>query len=70
LTGQITKLISATGIRVEKSAIGDFKKRINSQKAKAVGRIERDIDVLKKHWYWLKGLEHDLRNGRIPPWLL
>lgn len=69
LTGQIVKIVSATGMRVEKSFIGDIKKRINTQKSRSIGPIERDIVVLKKHWNWLKGLESDLRKGGMPAWL-
>lgn len=70
LAGQLVKRASATGVRVEKSLAGDIKKRINTQKARAIGGIERDVDVLKRHWYWLKNLESDLRKGVTPEWLL
>jgi len=69
LTGQIVKLVSATGIRVEKSFVHDVKKRINQRKAREIGNIERDTEVLKRHWFWLKNLEADLRKGGIPSWL-
>ena len=69
LTGQIVKLVSSTGMRIEKSFIADVKKRINQRKAREVGHIAKDLDVLKRHWYWLKNLESDLRKGGIPTWL-
>lgn len=69
LTGQIVKLVSASGMRIEKSFIADVKKRINQRKAREVGHIAKDLDVLKRHWYWLKNLESDLRQGGIPTWL-
>jgi len=49
--------------------IADVKKRINQRKAREVGHIAKDLDVLKRHWYWLKNLESDLRKGGIPTWL-
>jgi superfamily II DNA or RNA helicase len=70
LTGQIVKRVQATGVRIEKSFVGDLKKRINTQKARALGPLERDLDVLKRHWHWLKNLEADLRKGEAPTWLL
>ena len=70
LVGQLIKRIHAAGVRVEKSLAGDIKKRINTQKARAIGCVERDVDTLKRHWYWLKNLENDLRKGVTPEWLL
>ena len=69
LTGQIIKIVQATGVRVEKSFAGDIKKRINGQKKRCLGRVEKDIDVLKKHWHWLKNLEAELRKDGVPSWL-
>jgi len=69
LTGQVIKRVSVSGMRIEKSFVADIKRRINTQKKRAVGAVERDEDILKRHWYWLKNLETDLRGGELPSWL-
>lgn len=69
ITSGVIKIITASGMRVEKSLAGDIKKRINQRKAREVGHIEKDEETLQRHWYWLKNLESSLKSGEVPTWL-
>ena len=71
VTGIVVTLMKTTGSRVERTLIGDVKKRINTRKKIACGAMEPQIEVCKKHWHWTKALEKQLRETRkLPPWLV
>jgi hypothetical protein len=55
--------------RYEKTALGDIKKRINSQKKRVFGAVSPNVDVYKTHYKWIKELERQLLNGEVPSWL-
>lgn len=55
--------------RIERTVAGDIKKRINTRKMRALGRIDKDVEICRKHYLWLKGLEQQLVKGDVPSWL-
>lgn len=55
--------------RVDRSLSGDIRKRINTRKKRALGPVDKDVALLKRHYNWLKQLEADLIEGGIPQWL-
>ena len=55
--------------RVDRSLSGDIRKRINSRKKRALGPVDKDVALLKRHYNWLKQLESELIKGGIPQWL-
>ena len=55
--------------RVDRSLSGDIRKRINSRKKRALGPVDKDVALLKRHYNWLKQLETELIEGGIPQWL-
>lgn len=55
--------------RVDRSLSGDIRKRINSRKKRALGPVDKDVALLKRHYSWLKQLEAELIEGGIPQWL-
>lgn len=70
LTGNIIKIQTAKGVRVEKSMRGDIKKRINTRKKRDLGAIDNDKDLLKLHYDWVKRLETEIKTAKgVPSWL-
>jgi superfamily II DNA or RNA helicase len=69
VTRRTAQLMTTPGVRVDKSLIGDIKKRINSRKKRFLGAIDRDVDNLKKHYNWIKSLENQLVEEGLPSWL-
>jgi hypothetical protein len=64
------RLAAKNGLRVDKSMAGDIRRRINTAKKNQCGPVERDIDVLKRHYQWLKELESNIKKtSEIPVWL-
>lgn len=58
------------GMSVEKTAIGDIVRRINTQKKFALGPVDRaDVSELEKHWRWIKQVEAQILSGEVPQWL-
>jgi hypothetical protein len=70
LAGNVIRMITKRGVRVDRSMIGDVKKRINSMKKIQCGAIDRDVNVLKSHYEWIKTLEINIKERQeIPSWL-
>jgi superfamily II DNA or RNA helicase len=71
VTGSVLKLMRAnSAVRIEKSLIGDIKRRINGRKKAACGPIERDVEVCKRHYHWLVAMDKELRLfENVPSWL-
>ena len=71
-TGVALKLMRADpAARIEKSLVGDLKKRINGRKKAACGAISKDVEVCKVHYQWLVALTKEMREAnRIPSWLV
>lgn len=69
-TGNAIKLLTKSGMRVDRSMIGDIKKRVYSQKKRSLGAAEKNIDSLKKHYQWLVNLNQQMTNEEaVPQWL-
>jgi superfamily II DNA or RNA helicase len=70
-TGIIIALMRGSGeVRIDKSLIGDIKKRINGRKKAACGPISKEVDVCKLHYNWIVALADQLRKTKqIPSWL-
>jgi superfamily II DNA or RNA helicase len=62
-------MMTAPGARMDKGLIGDVKKRINSQKKRYLGAVDADVDLLSKHYNWLKNLEQQMLREGLPSWL-
>jgi hypothetical protein len=65
----IRKMLPDESSRVDKSLMGDIRKRINSRKKRELGAVDKDVQLLKRHYAWLKRLESELIEGGIPQWL-
>jgi type I site-specific restriction endonuclease len=69
-TGTALKLLTQAGSRVDKTLIGDIKKRIYSRKKRDLGSAERNVDSLKMHYNWLQRLNNTMISERVvPQWL-
>jgi hypothetical protein len=55
--------------RSDKQLIGDIRKRINTKKKRSIGGIERDVQILRRHWDWLVALDREVKNQEVPSWL-
>jgi len=70
IAGNVMRLAAKNGLRVEKSMAGDLRRRINTAKKKQCGPVEKDVEVLKSHYKWLKEVEENIkRTKEIPAWL-
>jgi hypothetical protein len=70
ITGNVIRLTARKGMRVDKSMAGDIRRRINTAKKSQCGPVEKDVDVLKRHYQWLKDLESKIKaTSEIPVWL-
>lgn len=70
VAGMLVRRASDAGLMVEKSAIGDLIRRINSQKKMALGPIDAaDVSDLERHWRWIKQIETQILNKETPSWL-
>jgi len=56
--------------RHPKDLAADIAKRINIRKKRELGEIDKDPQVLRKHWDWLVALDKQLKQEGIPSWLL
>ena len=64
------KLMAIAGARIEKSLVGDIKKRINTRKKASCGAIAPEIEVLRTHYAWTVALAKQLRGTKeLPAWL-
>jgi len=72
-TSRITRLViclmTTPGTRHEQSLAGDIIKRINQRKAQELGKINGDLDHLKRHYQWIRTLEKIIAKEGIPQWL-
>lgn len=70
VAGLVIKTMMRSGTRIDRSLIGDIKKRINFRKKEACGEIANDIALCRNHWNWIKQLERNIRSNGLPLWLL
>lgn len=69
-TGNAIRILTRTGFRVDKSMIGDVKKRIYSRKKRDLGAAEKNVESLKRHYQWLLALNIGMTaEGKVPAWL-
>ena len=61
--------MTAPAARMDRSLLGDLRKRINSRKKRALGAVDKDVQLLKTHYQWLKNLETELIETGVPGWL-
>jgi len=69
-TGNAVRLLTKSGMRIDKSMIGDIKKRIYSRKKRDLGAMEKNVMSLKKHYNWILSLNTGMNTeGAVPSWL-
>lgn len=74
LAGLVIRRLQKGNMRIERTLIGDLRKRINTKKKIAFGAVkDADEDSLDKHWQWLKDLETEILSSPgiegVPRWL-
>lgn len=69
VTGNVIRIMTRGGLRVDKALIGDVKKRVNSRKKRDLGQAEKSVESLRKHYQWLTNLNGVLDLEGIPQWL-
>lgn len=70
VAGHVVQTMKRNGARIERSLVGDIKKRINSRKKYDLGPVDADIETLTKHYQWLQRLDKSIHEtGEIPTWL-
>ncbi|HHL41507.1 MAG TPA: DEAD/DEAH box helicase [Candidatus Bathyarchaeota archaeon] len=70
VTGRVMRMMTVNGVRPQKGLAGDVKLRINRQKKANCGPITEDIEICKRHYTWIKGLERNLIDRGLPQWLM
>lgn len=71
ITAVVIALMAERGTRIERSLMGDIKKRINGKKKGILGPIRNEVEVYKQHYAWLEVLGRQMRESKqIPPWLV
>lgn len=74
IAGLVKRRMEETGMRIERTLVGDLIRRINGRKKRDLGGVpEADDAGLDAHWEWLKKLERTILmehglNG-VPGWL-
>ena len=63
------RLMASPAARMDRSLIGDIRKRINTRKKRAIGAVDKDVQLLKTHYQFLKNLEAELIESGVPEWL-
>lgn len=74
IAGLVIRRMAEQSIRIERSLIGDLKKRINVRKKRLYGSIDRcNVDCRKEQYAWLKKLEQEILKEHgllgVPKWL-
>lgn len=69
VSSRTIRLMMPGSTRVDRGLAGDIRKRINTRKKRALGPVDKDVALLKRHYNWLKQLESELIEGGIPQWL-
>lgn len=69
-TGNAIRLMTGSGLRIDKSMVGDIKKRIYSRKKRDLGAAEKNVASLKKHYQWILALNISMTMEKaVPAWL-
>jgi superfamily II DNA/RNA helicase len=69
VTRRAIREMTASTTRIDRGLIGDIKKRINTRKKRALGKVDKDVDLLKQHYNWLQSLDAQIIKEGIPSWL-
>jgi superfamily II DNA or RNA helicase len=70
LTRGILHLQTLINPEAQKFTAGDIKKSINTEKCRRCGRVANDVEVLKRHWEWLRDCSRELKESEeLPRWL-
>lgn len=70
VTSRAIKAIYGVKGRLPATVAGELKKRINSRKKRELGSVDQDVNLLRRHYQWLRQLEQELLQGEVPQWLL
>lgn len=66
----VMKMNKANGLRCDGAAAGEIQRKINAAKKRAFGAVDNNVELLRKHYSWLKALEAQIKStGTLPPWL-
>jgi superfamily II DNA or RNA helicase len=69
-TGNAIRLMTDKGMRIDKSMVGDIKKRIYSRKKRDLGAAEKNVTSLKRHYQWILALNVGMTAEKeVPSWL-
>lgn len=69
-TGNAIRLLTKSGMRIDRTLIGDIKKRVYSRKKRDLGAAEKSVESLQRHYQWLLGLNQQMTNEEVvPQWL-
>ena len=66
ITGNVIRVLTKSGIRIDKAIAGDIKKRINTRKRKDIGSAEKSIASLQQHYSWLTRLNSQIQQEGVP----
>jgi hypothetical protein len=69
ITGNIIRILTKSGIRIDKAIAGDIKKRINTKKKSDLGSAEKSTESLRQHYNWLTRLNELIQKEGVPSWL-
>jgi len=70
LAGNVVKrTCRESGIRFDRSMIGDICKRIRTRLKRDCGPVVKDIERLRQHYAALKAYEVKIKAGEVPSWL-
>jgi superfamily II DNA or RNA helicase len=70
ITGLTLSLMQKNGTRIERTLVGDIKKRLNWRKKTYCGSVENTVESCKTHYDWLQALGKQMReSNKIPGWL-
>jgi hypothetical protein len=69
VTRRAIREMTASTTRIDRGLIGDIKKRINTRKKRALGKVDKDVELLKQHYNWLQSLDAQIIKEGIPSWL-
>jgi hypothetical protein len=62
--------MTRSGLRIDKSMVGDIKKRIYSRKKRDLGAAEKNVASLKRHYQWILALNVGMTAAEeVPSWL-
>jgi hypothetical protein len=71
ISGLVQRILRGEASRYDRVLSGKIIKNINIRKAEKVGNISNDIDMVTKHFSWLKSLETTLlKTKEVPRWLV